>query len=177
MDVAALGNLLSGLVGAVIGALVGAKAATVVATRQIEASKGLQRRDELHALIAQFWGGCDALWVAQQDLGLTNLELMVSRQTGNGNGRQDLFDRRGRAFEGIEAALKECRRALALIRLLHPALAPSAEALMNASRTYHPRPSDEDIQAKFQAPRAAALNAFEEAAQAQLVSPAMTAAS
>ncbi|GAA1446417.1 hypothetical protein GCM10009641_69930 [Mycobacterium cookii] len=170
MDMDALGNLLSGLIGAVVGALVGARAVGVVAARQITANEGLQRRDELRALIADFWGACDALWVAQQDLGWTILELQIHREAGNGQGNQDQWDRRGDAFRDIAAALKDCRRSMALIRLLHPELTPSAHELMVASRDFHPRQNDPNPGAAFEDARATALRSFEEAAKTHLAS-------
>lgn len=171
MDINAVGNLLSGLVGAVIGALVGAKSAVVVAARQITANESLQRREELRALIAEFWGACDALWVAQQDLGWTILEMQVDREAaGDSHARQELWDRRASALRDIAAARKDCRRSMALIRLLHPELVPTAEELMHASQRFHPRQNEPNPGGNFENARSDALRSFEEAATAHLVS-------
>lgn len=167
MDIGALGNLLSGLAGAVLGALVGAVAVTKVAARQIMADRQLQRRDELRTVIAQLWGACDALWVAQQDLAWTVVSMQIDRQSDI-TASKIQHAAREQSMAEIRAALKESRKALALIRLLHPDLVASAEELIATSRQFRPRPDAGDMGEEFEIARDQALADFERAARAQL---------
>lgn len=156
----AIGELLSGLIGAVLGALLGAKVALVVAQRQIRASQMLQRRDELRELVAQFWGACDGLWEAKQDLAWTIVEMQAQRQAGGSLG--DVHEtRRQQAFALITSSEHEIRRSIALMRLLFAHLEESAEALAEKSRQFRPRPDAGDMGEEFTSARAAALNTFE----------------
>lgn len=168
MDADALGNLLSGLAGAVLGALVGGKAALVVAERQIKADRGLQRRDELRSVIAQFWGACDALWDAQQDLGWTIHELQLQHQSKDYTGKEQLNERRMQKLGLIGAARGECRQALALLRLLFPGLVAAAEDLISTSASFSVKLEGGDMGKEHVAARDAALREFERQARGEL---------
>lgn len=168
MEGDALGNLLSGLVGAIFGALVGGRVALVVVARQIRADRELQRRDELRSVIAQFWGACDALWDAQKDLGWTIYELQLQHQSRDYTGKEELNERRTRKLDLIEVASGECRKALALIRLLFPGLVASAEDLMSTSRRFSVKLEGGDMGKEHVAAREAALEQFEREAQREL---------
>lgn len=165
MDADALGNLLSGLAGAILGALVGAKAALVVAERQIKADRGIQRRDELRTVVAQFWGACDALWDAQQDLGWAIYELQLQHQSKDYTGKEQLNERRTQKLGLIAIATGECRQALALLRLIFPDLVASAEDLMSTSASFSVKLEGGDSGKAHVAARTAALQEFERLAR------------
>lgn len=101
--------------------------------------------------------------------------MQIHREAGNGQGSGELWERRATAFKEIAAALKDCRRSMALIQLLHPELAPTAEKLMHASREFHPRQTDPNPGQNFEKARADALTSFEDAARTHLASKPLSA--
>ena len=161
-------DLLSGLLGAVIGGFMGGIVALVAVGRQIKADHGIQQRDELRAIIAQFWRACDALWSAQQDLGWAIVEIQINRGVENGGALEHNHKARQEALQAIGHARKDAREAMALLRLLYPKLVPPAEALVSTSGQFTPRPDAGDMGEGFEAKRQAALDNFETTARAAL---------
>jgi hypothetical protein len=138
------------------GALIGASAAVggqMLANRH---AREADRRREKVDLVAKFWDAADRLWRTSQALDITIMSLMNAEQSTNMDAVRLYEERRQESLADQHAAETEALFLIAQMRLLHPQVAGSAQALCEASNTFDHHHRDE-----MRAARQAALEAYE----------------
>lgn len=151
-------------VAPLLGALIGAGAAIGAQTLSHRSSKEFAQRKERVDLVVNLWSACDRLWRATCSLDYTIYDLMASRQAGHRDHLADLDDRRLSEIAEKHRAETDAAFLKAQLRLLHPSLAPAAEALRSASTKHKV-----EEHARYEADRQAALEAFEVATRMLLL--------
>lgn len=151
-------------VAPLLGALIGAGAAIGAQALSHRSSKEFAQRKEMVDLVVSLWSACDRLWRATCSLDYTIYDLMASRQAGHQDRVADLDVRRQSEIAERDRAATDAAFLTAQLRLLHPSLAPAAEALRSASTRHK---IEEHI--KYEADRQVALEAFEAATRTLLL--------
>lgn len=159
--------VLSGLVGALIGGLLSGLATWFITGRQIAAQEAARRRNDLRAVVGEFWGAMDRLTVASADLAYAANDSMHSQGQGP-EAQRAVGKRRQEAFMRIGEATHTGSSSLGLLRILDPELALAAQALFEEARK-SPEVLKPEVHAQQKADREVALRAFETAARNALV--------
>lgn len=158
--------LLSGLIGAILGACATALGAWLVAERQIKAQDRAREQETLRTIVADLIAASDRLWRATQTLGYAVYEMVGSK--GDPPARAQADEKRQQAFAELRPARHEAAHAVALLRILYPALTQPAQTLATASESFMVGELKGKSMDDYITEREAALTAFEDAARAAL---------
>lgn len=151
-----------------LGVVLGSGSSILASWLTIRWKHGREREDaernELRRILAEYWSAVDALWRAAEGVMTAVLDIMGNRDTQQDYEAAKFYEqRRLDALAARHTADVESSALLAQIRILYPALADTATALQEASRTIREQTYQADKDR-----RAIALAEFEVAARAAL---------